>query len=175
MYRQFAKKYILGCSLKKKRSSLRFHLWFPYFPPKIRMFSKKKKGSSLQFHLWCSLKKKDLHFDFISDFPISIPKSGCSLYILAQEFQVQNSSNKATPQNIQATPFGVATYSLTNTDIYYIICDTTKAVVKSENQTSCHFIEKSFSKIKLFLSVRLLFSWLRAILSFTFVFATARF
>ena len=36
---------------------------------------------------------------------------------LAQEFQVQNSSNKATPQNIQATPFGVATHSLTNTDL----------------------------------------------------------
>ena len=77
MYRQFAKKYILGCSLKKK--------------------------------------KEGLHFDFISDFPISIPKSGCSLHILAPEFQVQNSSNKATPQNIQATPVGVATHSLTNT------------------------------------------------------------
>ena len=58
---------------------------------------------------------KNIHFDFISDFPISIPKSGCSPHILAQEFQVQNSSNKATPQNIQATPFGVATNSLTNT------------------------------------------------------------
>ena len=77
MYRQFAKKYILGCSLKKK--------------------------------------KKGLHFDFISDFPISIPKSECPLQTLAQEFQVQNSSNKATPQNIQANPFGVATHSLTNT------------------------------------------------------------
>ena len=86
MYRQFAKKYILGCSLKKI----------------IRMFSKKKKS---------------LHFNFISDFPISLPKSGCSLHILAQEFQVQNSSNKASPQNIQATPFGVATHSLTNTAI----------------------------------------------------------
>ena len=33
-----------GCSLKKKkRSSLRFHLRFPYFSPKIRMFYKKKK------------------------------------------------------------------------------------------------------------------------------------
>ena len=51
------------------------------------------------------------------------------VHILAQEFQVQNSSNlfiylsqtqkrnKATPQNIQATPFGVATHSLTNTGI----------------------------------------------------------
>ena len=46
---------------KKKRSSLRFHLQFPYFSPKIRMFSKKKKG---------------LHFDFMSDFPIFLPKSG---------------------------------------------------------------------------------------------------
>ena len=26
-----------------------------------------------------SSKKKGLHFDFISDFPISLPKSGCSL------------------------------------------------------------------------------------------------
>ena len=66
-----------------------------------------------------SKKKKGLHFDFISDFPISIPKSGCSLHILAQEFQVQNSSNKATPQNIQATPFGVTTHSLTNTALKY--------------------------------------------------------
>ena len=80
MYRQFAKKYILG-SLKKK--------------------------------------KKGLHFNFISDFPIFIPKSGCSLQTLAQEFQVQNSSNKAIPQNIQATPFGVATHSLTNTALHY--------------------------------------------------------
>ena len=39
------------------------------------------------------------------------------VHILAQEFQVQNSSNKATPQNIQATPFGVATHSLTNTGL----------------------------------------------------------
>ena len=62
-------------------------------------------------------KKKGLHFDFISDFPISLPKSVCSLHILAQEFQVQNSSNKATQQNIQATPFGVATHSLTNTEL----------------------------------------------------------
>ena len=37
-----------------------------YFSPKIRVFSKKRK-------------KKGLHFDFISDFPISLPKSGCSL------------------------------------------------------------------------------------------------
>ena len=44
-------------------SSLRFHLRFPYFSFKIRMFSK----------------KKGLHFDFISDFPIFLPKSGCSL------------------------------------------------------------------------------------------------
>ena len=44
-------------------SLLRFHLRFPYFSPKIRMFSK----------------KKSLHFDFISDFPIFLPKSGCSL------------------------------------------------------------------------------------------------
>ena len=68
MYRQFAKKYILGCSLKKVFTSISSL----DFPPKIRMFSKKKK--------------KSLHFDFISDFPISIPKSGCSLHILAQEF-----------------------------------------------------------------------------------------
>ena len=39
------------------------------------------------------------------------------VHILAQEFQVQNSSNKATPQNIQATTFGVATHSLTNTAV----------------------------------------------------------
>ena len=44
-------------------SLLRFHHRFPYFSPKIRMFSK----------------KKGLHFDFISDFPIFLPKSGCSL------------------------------------------------------------------------------------------------
>ena len=75
MYRQFAKNYILGCSLKKK----------------------------------------GLQFDFISDFPISLPKSGYSLHILAQEFQVQNSSNKATPQNIQAT------HSLTNTGLGLIV------------------------------------------------------
>ena len=39
------------CSLKKKkkRSSLRFHPWFPYFIPKIKGFSKKKKRCSLQF------------------------------------------------------------------------------------------------------------------------------
>ena len=30
---------------------------------------------------------------------------------------MQNSSNKATPENIQATPFGVATHSLTNTAV----------------------------------------------------------
>ena len=39
------------CPLKKKRSSLWFHLLFPYFSPKIRVFSKKKKWSSLPFAL----------------------------------------------------------------------------------------------------------------------------
>ena len=33
------------------------------------------------------------------------------VHILVQEFQVQNYSNKATPQNVQAT------HSLTNTDL----------------------------------------------------------
>ena len=37
-------------SFKKKRSSLRFHLRFSYFSPKIRMFFQKKR-SSLRFHL----------------------------------------------------------------------------------------------------------------------------
>ena len=70
-------------------SSLRFHLRFPYVSPKIRMFSKKKK-KGLHFDFisdftiflpksGCSLKKKGLHFDFISDFPIFLPKSGWSL------------------------------------------------------------------------------------------------
>ena len=57
------------CSLKKKkRSSLRFQLSFPYFSPKIKVFSIKKKK-----------KKKGFHFDFISDFPIFLPKSKYSL------------------------------------------------------------------------------------------------
>ena len=45
------------CSLKKKkkRSSLRFYLWFPYFSPKIKVFSKKKKRSSLRIVLWTNI------------------------------------------------------------------------------------------------------------------------
>ena len=35
------------CSIKKKRSSLRFHFWFPYFIPKIKGFSKKKVFTSI--------------------------------------------------------------------------------------------------------------------------------
>ena len=40
--------------LKKKKSSLRFHLRFPYFSPKIMVFSKKKvfnQNRSLKKHL----------------------------------------------------------------------------------------------------------------------------
>ena len=73
-------------SSKKKRFSLRFHLRFPYFSPKIRVFSKKKK--------------KGLHFDFISDFSISLPKSGCSLKKKNKVLN-QNRSLKKHLQRIQ--------------------------------------------------------------------------
>ena len=53
------------CSLKKKRSSLQFHPQFPYFIPKMQVFSKKKK--------------KGIHFDFIPNFLILFPKCRCSL------------------------------------------------------------------------------------------------
>ena len=48
------------------------------------MLSEKKKRSDLGLHIFlrksrCSLKKKGLHFSFISDFPIFHPKSRCSL------------------------------------------------------------------------------------------------
>ena len=48
------------------------------------MLSEKKKRSNLGLHIFlpkskCSLKKKSLHFNFISNFPIFIPKSRCSL------------------------------------------------------------------------------------------------
>ena len=49
---------------KKKRPSFPFPLKFPYFRPKIRVFFKKKKG---------------LHFHLLSNFPIFVQKSGCSL------------------------------------------------------------------------------------------------
>ena len=69
---------------KKKRSSLRFHHWFPYFSPKIKVFSKKKKRSSLRFHPWFpyfspkikvfSKKKKRFSLRFHPWFPYFIPK-----------------------------------------------------------------------------------------------------
>ena len=59
-----------GCSLKKKkRSSLRFYIRFPYFSLQIRVSSK----------------KKDLHFDLYPIslfFSISHPKSGCLKKVL---------------------------------------------------------------------------------------------
>ena len=61
MYRQFAKTYILRCSLKKKGLQFNFISDFPISLP--------KSGCSLK-------KKKGLHFDFNSLHPISIPKSG---------------------------------------------------------------------------------------------------
>ena len=54
-----------------------------YFAPGIKVFSKKKKfftSISSLISLFCSkIKKKGLHFDFISDFPLLLPKSRCSL------------------------------------------------------------------------------------------------
>ena len=88
---------------KKKRSSLRFYIRFPYFSLKIRVFSKKKKkrSSSLRFYIrfpyfslksgFFSKKKKGLHFDFISDFPISLPKSGCLKKVLNRNRSLKGS------------------------------------------------------------------------------------
>ena len=71
------------CSPKKKRFSIQFDLRFPYFAPKIKVFSKKKKKrkkkrSSLQFDLVFpyfppkvkvfSKEKKGLHLESISLF-----------------------------------------------------------------------------------------------------------
>ena len=47
------------------------------------MLSEKKKRSDLGLDIFlpkskCSLKKKGLHFNFISDFPLFLPKSRCS-------------------------------------------------------------------------------------------------
>ena len=48
------------------------------------MLSEKKKRFDFGLHIflrnsWCPLKKKGLHFDFISDFLNFLPKPGCSL------------------------------------------------------------------------------------------------
>ena len=73
-----------GVLLKKKRSSLPFALKFRNFRPRIRMFSKKKNKkvfisiSSQISRFLCSL-KKNIHFHLLSNFPIFVRESGCSL------------------------------------------------------------------------------------------------
>ena len=74
----------LMLSEKKNRSDLSLHIFLPKSKCSLK---KKKKGFHFDFisdfpiflpKLRCSLKKKGLHFDFISDFPIFLPKSRCS-------------------------------------------------------------------------------------------------
>ena len=70
------------CSLKK-RSSLEIDFRNSYFHPKIKAFSKKKKkkvftwNRSMKFLF--SSQNQGLHLESISEIPIFIPKSRCSL------------------------------------------------------------------------------------------------
>ena len=75
----------LMLSEKKKRSDLGLHIFLPKSKCSLK---KKKKGLHFNFisnfpiflpKSRCSPKKKGLHFDFISVFPIFLPKSRRSL------------------------------------------------------------------------------------------------
>ena len=103
-----------GCSLKKKkRSSLPFALSFPYFRPKIRVFSKKKRSSlriDLLFpHFFHKIivisKKKVFTQNRTAIYLFSSPTSGV----------LSKCQFLSRPQNcFRWPPFVVATHSLRN-------------------------------------------------------------